>query len=179
MAARDYIFYELTNSICSVCLAKVEAKIIFQDDRVFMVKHCAAHGKQKVLISTDIAYYKKAREFLKPGDMPRKFGMPVKRGCPYDCGLCTDHEQHSCVSIVELTERCNLTCPTCYAESGPAHGSHRTLAEIERMLDIVVASEGEPDVVQLSGGEPTIHPDFFAVLDLAKQKPIRHLMVNT
>jgi len=111
--------------------------------------------------------------------MPRKFGMKVERGCPYDCGLCSDHEQHSCVSIVELTDRCNLTCPTCYASSSPSHGRHRTLAEIERMLDIVVASEGEPDVVQLSGGEPTLHPDFFAVMDMAKARPIRHLMINT
>lgn len=179
MATRDYLFYELTNSVCSTCLTKVEAKIIFQHDKVYMLKHCFEHGKQKVLISTDVDYYKKSREFLKPGDMPKKFGMPVKYGCPYDCGLCSDHEQHSCVTVVELTDRCNLTCPTCYAESSPKHGSHRTLAEINYMLDIVVASEGEPDVVQLSGGEPTIHPEFFAVLDLAKQKPIRHLMVNT
>nr|WP_305790478.1 radical SAM protein [Candidatus Phycosocius bacilliformis] len=105
--------------------------------------------------------------------------MPVALGCPYDCGLCSDHEQHSCVTVVELTDRCNLTCPTCYAESSPSHGRHRTLAEIERMLDIVVASEGEPDVVQLSGGEPTLHPDFFAVMDMAKARPIRHLMINT
>lgn len=179
MATRDYLFYELTNSVCSTCLTKVEAKIIFQNDKVYMLKHCLEHGKEKVLISTDVDYYKKSREFLKPGDMPKKFGMPVKHGCPYDCGLCSDHEQHSCVTVVELTDRCNLTCPTCYAESSPKHGSHRTLAEINHMLDIVVASEGEPDVVQLSGGEPTIHPEFFAVLDLAKQKPIRHLMVNT
>lgn len=179
MATRDYIYYELTNSICTTCLGKVEAKIIFQHDKVYMLKHCLEHGRQKVLISTDVEYYKKSREFLKPGDMPKKFGTPVKYGCPYDCGLCPDHEQHSCVTVVELTDRCNLTCPTCYAESSPRHGSHRSLEEINRMLDIVVASEGEPDVVQLSGGEPTIHPEFFAVLDLAKQKPIRHLMVNT
>ncbi len=144
-----------------------------------MLKNCQEHGRQKVLISTDIEYYKKSRDFNKPGDMPKKFGMPVHYGCPYDCGLCSDHEQHSCVTIVELTDRCNLTCPTCYAESSPKHGNHRTLDEINTMLDIVVASEGEPDVVQLSGGEPTIHPDFFAVMDLAKQKPIRHLMINT
>lgn len=179
MATRDYVYYELTNSICTTCLGKVEAKIIFQHDKVYMLKHCLEHGRQKVLISTDVEYYKKSREFLKPGDMPKKFGTPVKYGCPYDCGLCSDHEQHSCVTVVELTDRCNLTCPTCYAESSPKHGNHRTLEEINRMLDIVVESEGEPDVVQLSGGEPTIHPDFFAVMDLAKQKPIRHLMINT
>ena len=179
MAARDYIFFELTNSICSTCWRKLEAKIIFQDDKVFMLKTCPDHGREKVLISTDIAYYKMTRDFNKPGDMPRKFGTKVERGCPYDCGLCSDHEQHSCVSIVELTDRCNLTCPTCYASSSPSHGRHRTLEEIERMLDIVVRSEGEPDVVQLSGGEPTLHPDFFTVMDMAKARPIRHLMINT
>jgi uncharacterized radical SAM superfamily Fe-S cluster-containing enzyme len=111
--------------------------------------------------------------------MPLQFGAEAHYGCPYDCGLCPDHEQHSCLTLIEVTDRCNLTCPTCYAESSPTHGRHRTLAEIERMMDVIVASEGEPDVVQLSGGEPTIHPDFFAILDLAKSKPIRHLMVNT
>ncbi|WP_443748519.1 radical SAM protein [Asticcacaulis solisilvae] len=179
MAARDYIFFELTNSICSTCWRKLEAKIIFQDDKVYMLKTCPEHGREKVLISTDIAWYKMTRDFNKPGDMPRKFGTKVERGCPYDCGLCSDHEQHSCVSIVELTDRCNLTCPTCYASSSPSHGRHRTLEEIERMLDIVVRSEGEPDVVQLSGGEPTLHPDFFTVMDMAKARPIRHLMINT
>ena len=108
MATRDYLFYELTNSVCSTCFTKVEAKIIFQDNKVFMLKHCREHGRQKVLISTDIDYYRKSREFLKPGDMPRKFAMPVALGCPYDCGLCSDHEQHSCVTVVELTDRCNL-----------------------------------------------------------------------
>src|SRR6185436_8735452 len=104
---------------------------------------------------------------------------PVKWGCPYDCGLCTDHEQHSCLSLVEIADACNLRCPVCYASSGPDRPVFRSLDHIERMLDAVVANEGQPDVVQISGGEPTIHPDFFAVLDAAKARPIRHLMVNT
>jgi uncharacterized radical SAM superfamily Fe-S cluster-containing enzyme len=103
----------------------------------------------------------------------------VKWGCPYDCGLCTDHEQHSCLSLIEICDACNLTCPICYAESGPHRPVYRSLAQIERMLDAVVRNEGEPDVVQISGGEPTLHPQFFEVLDLAKARPIRHLMLNT
>ncbi len=179
MAVRDYIFYELTNSICPHCFKKLEAKIIIQDNKVFMVKQCPEHGKFKVLISDDAEYYKKTRNFLKPGDIPQKFGKKIEKGCPYDCGLCADHEQHSCVSIIEVTDRCNLTCPTCYAASSPSNGTHRTLGEIEKMLDIVVESEGRPDVVQLSGGEPTLHPDFFKIMEMAKAKPIRHLMINT
>ena len=180
MPTRSYVFYGLTNSLCSQCLTKVEAKIIFEDGGVYLLKHCPAHGREKVLIADDIAYYKRIQESLKPGDMPLKFNTPIRFGCPYDCGLCPDHEQHSCLTLIELTDRCNLTCPICYAGSGSApHQKHRSLAQITRMLDSVVANEGEPQVVQLSGGEPTLHPDFWAVMDLAKARPIKHLMINT
>jgi 7,8-dihydro-6-hydroxymethylpterin dimethyltransferase len=182
---RDYLFYGLTNSLCSECLVKVEAKIIFRDDCVFLVKHCTSHGREEVLVADDIEYYKLTQSMIKPGDMPLKFNTPIKRGCPYDCGLCLDHEQHSCLTLIELSDRCNLSCPICYADSGPEptiHGEprrHRTLAEIEFMLDAIVANEGEPQVIQLSGGEPTLHPDFFKVIDLVKARPVKHLMINT
>jgi len=176
---RDYIFYDFTISLCSTCLARVEAKIIFQNECVYMLKWCPEHGREKVLIATDIEYYKRCRNYLKPGEVPQRFNTPTRYGCPYDCGLCPDHEQHSCLSLIEVTDRCNLECPTCYASSGPKQGRHRTLPEVEQMLDIIVRNEGAPDVVQISGGEPTIHPDFFEILDSAKRRPIRHLMVNT
>jgi len=179
MATRNYTYYDFTLSLCSTCLERVDAKIVFQDDRVFMLKNCLEHGPEKVLIATDVEYYKKIRHYIKPSDLPKKFDTDIHYGCPYDCGLCTDHEQHSCVTIVEITDRCNLTCPTCYADSSPSHGRHRTLEEVKAMLDAVVTSEGEPDIVQLSGGEPTIHPRFFEILEYAKTLPIRHIMVNT
>jgi uncharacterized radical SAM superfamily Fe-S cluster-containing enzyme len=87
--------------------------------------------------------------------------------------------QHSCLSVIEITDHCNLRCPVCYADSGPHRPGFRDLPTVERMLDAVVANEGEPDVVQLSGGEPTLHPDFFAILDAARRRPIKHLMLNT
>jgi uncharacterized radical SAM superfamily Fe-S cluster-containing enzyme len=111
--------------------------------------------------------------------MPAHYNTPVRWGCPYDCGLCTDHEQHSCLTLIEICDACNLRCPVCYAESGPERQEFRSLGQIEAMLDAVVRNETQPDVVQISGGEPTLHPDFFRVLDLAKARPIRHLMVNT
>ena len=179
MPARKYTYYDFTISLCPHCLKRIEAKIVFEDEKVYMLKTCKEHGFFKVLIATDIEYYKSTRNYNKPSETPLKFNNKVHYGCPYDCGLCTDHEQHSCLTLIEVTDRCNLSCPTCYAMSSPHYGRHRTLAEIEQMLDIIVASEGEPDVVQLSGGEPTIHPQFFEILDMAKRKPIKHLMVNT
>jgi 7,8-dihydro-6-hydroxymethylpterin dimethyltransferase len=177
---RPYLFYDVAVSICSTCYRKVEGKIVFQDGAVYMLKRCPEHGGERVLMADDVDYYRRCREvFLKPPEMPNVFNTPVRWGCPYDCGLCSDHQQHSCLSLIELTDACNLECPICYAASGPTRQSFRSLAEIERMLDAVVRNEGEPDVVQISGGEPTLHPDFFAVLDAAKQRPIKHLMVNT
>jgi uncharacterized radical SAM superfamily Fe-S cluster-containing enzyme len=80
---------------------------------------------------------------------------------------------------VEITDNCNLRCPVCFAGSGPERLTHKPLPVVLSMLDAVVANEGEPDVVQISGGEPTLHPDFFTILDAARARPIRHLMVNT
>jgi len=176
---RDYIYYDHTISLCNICHRKVDAKIIFEGTNVFITKTCKTHGFQKVLIADDIAYYKQIRNYNKASEYPKQPHTETKYGCPYDCGICPDHEQHSCLTLVEVTDRCNLKCPTCYANSSPTYGRHRTLEEIEMMFDAIVKSEGEPDVVQISGGEPTIHPDFFTILDIAKSKPIKHLMVNT
>lgn len=180
MADRDYLFYELTNSVCSKCLRKVEAKVLIRGERVYLQKWCPEHKVERVLISTEAEYYKLTRRFIKPGQMPVKFNTPIKYGCPYDCGLCPDHEQHSCLTLVEVTDQCNLECPVCYSESGPGRvGTHRPLEQVEFMLDCVVRNEGEPDVVQISGGEPTIHPQFWEIMDAAKRRPIKHLMLNT
>ena len=177
---RPYLFYDVAVSICSTCYEKVEGKIVFQDGAVYMLKRCPVHGHERVLIADDVEYYRRCREvFIKPPEMPLVFNTPVRWGCPYDCGLCADHQQHSCLSLVEITDHCNLQCPICYAESGPSRQQYRSLEQISRMIAAVVRNEGEPDVVQISGGEPTLHPDFFSILDVAKGAPIRHLMVNT
>ncbi len=179
MPNRPYIYYDYTKSLCSTCLELVDAKIVFQDEKVWMLKHCKTHGDSRSMIADDVEYYKQIRNYNKQSEVPLKFNTKVHYGCPYDCGLCTDHEQHSCLSIVEVTDRCNLACPTCYASSAPNYGRHRTLEEIEKMFDVIVDNEGEPDVVQISGGEPTVHPQFFEIMDIAKSKPIKHLMLNT
>jgi tetraether lipid synthase len=178
-SADPHIFYGQTTSLCESCLALVPAKIVFEDDKVFYLKRCSRHGVQKTLVASDVAYFKSAKDWLKPGDRPLALQSRTHYGCPFDCGLCPDHEQHSCLALIEVNDACNLNCPVCFADSSPTRTTQRSLAEIERMLDALVASEGEPDLVQISGGEPTIHPDILEILRLAKSKPIRHLMLNT
>ncbi|MCO6176055.1 radical SAM protein [Flavobacterium sp. NRK F10] len=179
MPVRKYTYYDFTLSLCPECLKRIDAKIVFEGQKVFMLKRCPEHGASKVLIADDKEYYKNIRNYNKPSEMPYVFNTKTHYGCPYDCGLCPDHEQHSCLTVIEITDRCNLTCPTCYAGSSPTYGRHRTLEEVKTMLDTIVKNEKEPDVVQISGGEPTLHPQFFEILDYAKSLPIKHLMVNT
>lgn len=174
-----YVFWGETTSLCETCYALTPAKIIIDGDCVYYLKRCHEHGVMKTLVSDDARYWKLCKEYLKPGDRPHRFSSRTEHGCPYDCGLCPDHEQHSCLAIIEINDECNLNCPVCFAQSSTKRTERRTLKEAEAMLDALVAAEGEPDLVQISGGEPTIHPDFFAILDAAKCRPIRHLMVNT
>jgi uncharacterized radical SAM superfamily Fe-S cluster-containing enzyme len=177
--ARPYIFWGQTQSLCETCLKLVPTKIQILDNEVWYEKRCREHGVQSTLVSDDAAYWRLCKDFIKPGDRPLNFQGRTEYGCPYDCGLCPDHEQHSCLALIEITEHCNLTCPVCFAESSPARTSFTPLAKIEKMLDALVESEGEPDLVQISGGEPTLHPDFFDILDAVRARPIRHVMINT
>jgi uncharacterized radical SAM superfamily Fe-S cluster-containing enzyme len=142
---RPYLFYDTTSSVCTECLRVVEAKIVLKDGQVYMDKWCPAHGIERVLIADDADYYRACREiYIKPPEMPQQFNTRMQFGCPYDCGLCPDHMQHSCLTLVEITDHCNLRCPVCFAESGPERMAHKPLATVLAMLDAVVANEGTP-----------------------------------
>jgi uncharacterized radical SAM superfamily Fe-S cluster-containing enzyme len=177
--SRPYIFLGQTTSMCETCLRLVPAKIIEEGQAVYYLKRCPDHGVQKTLVSSEARYWKRCRDFLKPGDVPLKFHTRTEHGCPYDCGLCPDHEQHSCLALIEVNEHCNLTCPTCFASSSPSLTGQRTLAEVEAMLDLLVESEGHADLLQISGGEPTLHPQILDIIRAARARPIRHVMLNT
>lgn len=175
---RDHTFLGLTQSLCPECLTLVPAKIIVRPNgRVWFRKRCPTHGVREDFVCSDASQYDRL-EFSLPGRVPPQLGVEPDRGCPFDCGLCTEHEQHTCVGLVEITESCNLTCPMCYSSSAPG-GRHLSLAECRAAIDRLVEVEGRPEVLQLSGGEPTIHPDFAAVLDYAVAQPIDVVMVNT
>jgi uncharacterized radical SAM superfamily Fe-S cluster-containing enzyme len=187
---RDYTFLGTTQSLCPECLAVVPAKIIAKHPgpgplpegeggkrRVYFRKTCPEHGSRDDFVCSDIVWYDRM-EFALPARMPAHFGVEPEKGCPLDCGLCTEHEQHTCVGVLEITGSCNLTCPMCYAGSSPG-GRHLSLADCRRQIDRLVEVEGRAEVCQLSGGEPTVHPQFSEVLDYALSRQIDYVMINT
>ncbi|QDT65578.1 radical SAM protein [Calycomorphotria hydatis] len=167
----------LTKSLCPTCLDTVDAKIIERGGRVYFRKRCAKCGERDDFVCSDIDWYDRM-EYTTPGKIPREFGIEPNEGCPRDCGLCTDHEQHTCIGIVELTDSCNLKCPMCYAGSAPGR-KHHSVEDCQRAIDRLVEVEGSPEVLQLSGGEPTIHPQFREIYDYACRQPIDYVMINT
>ncbi|MFO0903003.1 MAG: radical SAM protein [Pirellulales bacterium] len=177
MQSRDYTFLGTTQSLCPECLQVVPAKIIVRGRRVYFRKSCPEHGVREDFVCSDVAFYDRM-EYSVPARVPEQFGMEPQKGCPLDCGLCTEHEQHTCIGIVELTASCNLSCPMCYSVSGPG-GVHATVDECQRAIDRLVAVEGRPEILQLSGGEPTVHPQFEQIFDYAIAQPIDYVMINT
>jgi uncharacterized radical SAM superfamily Fe-S cluster-containing enzyme len=177
MDQRDYTFLGTTRSLCPDCRRLVDAKIIVRGDRVYFRKKCPEHGTFEDFVCSDVSYYDR-HEFSQPARMPKAFGTRSDKGCPYDCGLCPEHEQHTCIGLIEVTSNCNLKCPMCFAESGPG-GQHIDFATYTRMVDRYVHLEGVADVLQLSGGEPTLHPDIFRMVRYAYEQPIHAVMINT
>ncbi|XMB86781.1 radical SAM protein [Mycoplasmatota bacterium WC44] len=172
-----YTYYESTTSICNTCLKQITGKIIFEDNKVYLLKRCSEHGVMKELLDHDIDYYKNKRKYDKPGTLSKTQTI-YKNGCPYDCGLCTEHDQHSCITLIEVTNRCNLNCSMCYANAGDS--KDLSLDKISEMLDFVMEVEdNKAEILQISGGEPTLHKDIIRIIDLARNKDFKYVMLNT
>jgi tetraether lipid synthase len=177
---RGEVFLEYTKSVCPVCKTVIDAEVNVRDNRVILRKRCREHGVFEALVYSDAELYMAQQRFNKPGTIPLEFQTEVADGCPLDCGMCPEHKQHACLGVIEVNTACNLDCPICFADSGhQPDGFSLTLEQVDFMLDRFVASEGEPEVVQFSGGEPTIHPQILDFIALAKEKGIRVVMLNT
>lgn len=173
----DHVFFELTRSICPQCRRVIDAHVLLREGKVFMRKRCPDHGLFEALVYADADAYVRNARFNKPGTIPLAFHTEVRQGCPFDCGLCPEHQQHTCLGIIEVNSACNMDCPLCFASAGA--GFNLTLDEVDEILDELVRTEGRPDVVQFSGGEPSIHPQIIEMLRAARRRDIRHVMLNT
>ena len=179
---RDSILWEVTRSLCPECRRVIDAQIHLRGGKVVMRKRCPEHGAFEASIFGDSDLYTRILGHNKPGTVPLRFQTEVKDGCPLDCGLCPEHQQHTCLALIEVNSACNLDCPLCFADSGThlaRTGFQLTYEQIDSMLDTFVAAEGNPEVVQFSGGEPTLHPQLLDFIALAQRKGISYVMVNT
>ena len=150
-----------TLSVCPACLTKVPAEVFERDGAVFMTKRCPDHGEEEVLVASDAAFYWHDEK--------------TAGACGDGCAL-----GHSCTLIFEITDACNLTCPTCFTASSPHETRAMTFEEFDaKLARLLAAGRKDADIVQLSGGEPTIHPDLERMIEACFARGIRRVYVNT
>ena len=176
------LFLTATQSFCHQCENLnnlIDTHIVTKENEVFLRKFCPKCGESMVKISSDYNYFKRCDEYLKQPDLPEKPLTRVLKGCPFDCGVCPQHQNHPCLALFNITDECNMKCNICYYSAEPGLGNHRTMEEIEQMLATLLSTESEPDLIQVTGGEPTTHPQIIEILQYLKESPVRHLMLNT
>jgi uncharacterized radical SAM superfamily Fe-S cluster-containing enzyme len=170
-----------TKSICPECLKVLDAAIFEEDGKVFIKKECPEHGFFQELYWSDYEQYQRAEKFRYDGEGIENPRTQTLKGCPYDCGICPEHKSHTALAIIDVTNRCNLTCPVCFANAAAAGYVYEpTQEQVVGMLENLRATKPVPaTALQFSGGEPTIRNDLFDLIRKAKEVGFRHVEVNT
>ena len=166
-----------TESVCPVCLKRIKATRQLQGDEVFLIKECENHGSFRTVLwrgKPSMAEWQRP----KPPVHPDLCYGTVEKGCPFDCGLCEAHRQLPCSVLVEVTNRCNLNCPVCFADSGRAEEEDPSLEKISLLLERARAAAG-PCNLQLSGGEPTLRDDISEIVEVARKIGYSFIQLNT
>lgn len=166
-----------TESLCPFCLKRIEAKRLYRDDQVFLVKECRDHGAFSTVIwrgEPSMAEWQRPKETVHPDVCYAS----ARDGCPFDCGLCASHEQLPCSVLLEVTGRCNLHCPVCFADTGTQETRDPPVERLSLLLERAMAASG-PCNLQLSGGEPTLRDDLPDIVEAARKIGYTFIQVNT
>jgi len=165
-----------TESLCPVCSKNIPALKYQNGNDVYIEKTCPQHGNFVERVAKDAK-----RFFDKTFDVKGKEFIPTCQfngECGQDCGWCDQHRQHICTGLIEITDLCNMACPICYF--GEKANTHISIEEFKNRLGTLMAVEsGRLDVLQISGGECLVHPDFGAILDEALKADIGRILINT
>ncbi|MDY0264522.1 MAG: radical SAM protein [Sulfurospirillum cavolei] len=166
-----------TQSLCPICLRSVEAFIVQEDDKAFMLKTCLEHGAFETIVwrgKTPMHEWVRTKE--------RAFInhpiTPIEKGCPFDCGLCSAHRQHTCTALIEVTKRCNLKCRFCFADALDAPNEDPSLEQLRFQFESIFKVSGACNI-QLSGGEPSVRNDLDAIVRIGREAGFSFIQLNT
>jgi len=170
-----------TTSLCPECLQKIDAVIELRNGQVILSKDCAVHGHFEDVYWSDYKTYERFEQYGRVGKGLRNPRTQTAKGCPYDCGICPEHKSHTVLSIIDVTNACNLQCAICFAHAGKIGYLFKpTLEQIGEVMDNLRANQPvSPPAIQLSGGEPTIRDDLPEIIRMAKRRGFRHVEINT
>ncbi|MBI4859581.1 MAG: radical SAM protein [Candidatus Riflebacteria bacterium] len=171
LTQRPYTYVKTVQGVCRQCRRVVNARVVIEDGRVWQERLCPEHGPARALIADDAAWY---LQVMKRPVVPREplvRATEQKLGCPLDCGLCRFHASRCNLPVFSVTNACNLDCPICFTYNRRDRIWHMPLEELDRLLDRVIESSGELDLINITGGEPTLHPRILELIDRARSRP--------
>ncbi|WP_428268316.1 radical SAM protein [Haliangium sp.] len=169
-----------TTSLCRDCKHAVPARVVDRDGEVWMEKQCPEHGAQEVRLSTDADWYRRNRAIEPRLVPPRATPVEVDQGCPFDCGACTAHQAAVRLPVVTITSACNLDCPICYVHNKNKDPYNMSREHMAAILDHLAAEHGgDIDIVNLTGGEPTLHPELLDFVQMARDAGVHRVSVCT
>ncbi len=169
-----------TESLCPECTSLIQARIFEENGKVIMEKTCTEHGHFRDVVYGDVKLYLKMEQWTFGDNRGlTNPAIPQATRCPEQCGLCSMHTSHTGLANIDLTNRCNLTCPVCFANANTAGYLYEPdFDQVRRMLQALRNTRPVAGrVVQFSGGEPTIYPRFFDTLRLAKEMGYTHIQI--
>ncbi len=170
-----------TASLCPECREVIPAKIKEEDGKVVMEKECEDHGGFKSTYWSDVEMYREAERWAVDGVGVENPTIEDANSCPDNCGLCNLHKSHTCLANVDLTNRCNMNCPICFANANDQGYVYQpTFDQVVDMLKTLRNEKPVPTTaVQFSGGEPTVHPDFFDIIQKASDMGFSQIQIAT
>jgi uncharacterized radical SAM superfamily Fe-S cluster-containing enzyme len=170
-----------TQSLCPECLRVIRATIYEADGRVFMRKRCLTHGAYQELLSSDATFYRLMLTRDRSAHATLPPAAATAPDCPRACGLCADHLSGPMMINIDLTNRCNLHCPICFANADARQEvAELNLDQIRRLLDLSCTTNAyRPPCLQYTGGEPTVHPEFLPALREAAARKFAQVQVAT
>lgn len=169
--------YYATKTLCPECDALIPGKVELLDNGVYVTRTCSDHGYFKGLICSDQSWFEGLGRFDVTPVKPSSHVKPVSKGCPSDCGLCPSHRQIAGTAAIEISNHCNAKCPVCIADN---LGTFELSAEdVRGMMEALFRRQDHLDVLTLSGGEPTIHPQLFEIIDMLETMNIPRIVINS
>ena len=169
----------ITLSVCPQCYRTLPAIIVERNGKVYIRRVCPDHGEIEEVYYGDVEFYKRVTKFVEEGRGTRHVYTPIKTTCPFNCGLCGMHRQHTALINLVATNRCDLSCWYCFFFSeAVGYVYEPTLEQIRHMVRSI-KKQGVTVAIQITGGEPLVREDLVDIVKVLREEGVRHIQLNT
>jgi hypothetical protein len=176
---RDDTYFTTVRGMCRRCREVGPARVFFRDGKVWQQSLCPCGPQEASLIASDVGWYLAEVVRAMPDRSPLVGARPPRLGCPHDCGPCTWHASPCQLPVLSITNACNLRCPICFTYNRDDRIWNMPVEEMQRTVDWIVAGSGQVDLINITGGEPTLHPDLESILKTCRRPEIGRITMNS